>query len=318
MKIGLLSNERLARGVNWSTLSDSLYREMESLEDCARLAPPCGVRRQIAELPSMLAEARKCDALFSMNGRTRPEPVFAAAALGARNAIKAVFYVDPWKHLLKKVQTVDKWMGNDLVFIPYREAFDELTARPGGGRYRYLPFAADTQVFRNRGLARDVDILWMGRREEALHREILAFSQRAGISYRFRENTGFIADPVELGQLVSRARYFVVTPPDAARTGGYSPLVMRYLEGLAAGCRLIGVLPSSGEFEKLLPRDSILEVSADGGNFAQRFEADQTNIQGWKAAATASQIVLTDHGWDSRAREIISQLKQIQRSDHHA
>ena len=85
-----------------------------------------------------------------------------------------------------------------------------------------------------------------------------------------------------LGRLVGRSRYFVVTPPDIdnpSRTGGYSPLVMRYLEGLAAGTRLLGVLPRSGEFEQLLPRDSICEVDPCGSDLAEKLDADRHNRQ---------------------------------------
>lgn len=202
-------------------------------------------------------------------------------------------------------------MQHDIAFIPYREAFDELVSGPGGSRYRYLPFGADTRIFRDHGLVKDIDILWMGRRDDPLHQAILDYAGRSGLTYRYRENTGFLADPKELGQLVSRARYFVTTPPDPARSGGFSPLVMRYLEGLAAGCRLVGTLPRSGEFESFLPLDSLLQVSPDGCDFAQRFEQDQNNKAGWEATLTASKLVHQKHGWDSRAREIMSEIEQM-------
>ena len=84
---------------------------------------------------------------------------------------------------------------------------------------------------------------------------------------------------------------------------------MRYFEGLAAGCRLLGVLPRSGEFEAVLPRASLLELAPDGSDFAQRYAQDQDAAQGWSASAEACEIVRRDHGWDARARVIVDTLE---------
>ena len=311
MKLGLLSNERQHRGVNWTTLSDPLFEAMERLTPATRICPNHATASEISSLPALIAAGSQCDALFAMHGRVRPDPMFLAISQASRNVVRSIFYVDPWKPVLKKIALADRMFRHQLVFLPYREAFEELRRIPGGERYRYIPYAADTEVFRDRGLDRDIDILWMGRRCAPLHEAILAFAQNSGLVYRFRENTGVLNDPEELGTLVSRARYFVVTPPDEERSGGFSPLVMRYLEGLASGCRLVGTLPLSGEFEAILPRESILEVSDDGSDFAAKFGADQLDRSGWDATAHASRIVRKKHGWDSRAATIIAEVGRL-------
>ncbi|MEM8726533.1 MAG: hypothetical protein AAGE86_13530, partial [Pseudomonadota bacterium] len=256
--------------------------------------------------------ARTSEALFSMHGRVRPPLPFQALSWAAKPKVRAVFYVDPWAHLLDRINRIDRLFGHDLVFIPYREAFDALRAEKGGERYLYLPFAADTRVFAPPppDHPRDIDILWMGRRDEALHGALLRLSEAHDLNYLYREKTGFISDPAELGALAGRARYFVVTPPDAERSGGFSPLVMRYLEGLAAGCRLLGSLPRSGEFEALLPRESLLEVNVDGSDLEARYLADQSDAAGWAASAEATRIVHAEHGWDARARQIVDAIEQ--------
>src|SRR5205807_1465808 len=145
------------------------------------------------------------------------------------------------------------------------------------GAFEWLPFGVDTDVFRPRNAERDIFAYWMGRRHERLHRVLLDYCQQRGLEYRFTTVSGEFRDPSELGALVSRCRYFVVTPPDIdnpSRTGGYSPLVMRYLEGLAGGARLLGVLPKSGEFEDLLPREAICEVAPDGSDLTEKLDAD--------------------------------------------
>src|SRR6202042_1191159 len=117
----------------------------------------------------------------------------------------------------------------------------------------------------------------MGRRTPQLHEALLRYCEERGLDYRYTRASGEFPDPRDLGALVARCRYFVVTPPDLndpARTGGFSPLVMRYLEGLAAGARLLGTLPRSGEYEALLPTDTICQVAPDGSDLAERLHED--------------------------------------------
>ena len=305
--LGLLSNERMPRGINWTLLSDPLFTAIENITVARRIAPPAGFRL-LREFGSLKAAVRGVDALFAMNGKVRPSPEFQLAARLAQPQIKAVFYVDPWAHLLDRIAESDRKHTHHLAFIPYREAYEALSAGTGGARYRYLPFAADTRVFRPRGGERDIDIFWMGRRDEKLHRALLALSEKHGLNYQYRETTGFIENPDELGALAARARYFVATPPPPERSGGFSPLVMRYLEGLAAGCRLIGTLPASGEFEAILPRASILEVAPDGSDLEARYLADQDDETGGAASAEAQRIIHEKHGWDARARTIVEAI----------
>lgn len=313
--IGLLSNENLHRNINWSTLSDSLYREIEAISSSCRIAPPRFSRGTIRHYWIEWRKASKVQALFAMHGSSRAEwPLMTLSAL--RGPVKrASFFVDPWPYTLKRISAVNKLWGIDTAFIPYREAFERLVETTGRTRYVYLPFAADTHVFREHSLKRDIDLLWMGRRHAPLHEAILAYTEREGLTYLFRERTGFIADPFELGRLASRSRYFVVTPPDlneeGGRSGGFSPLLMRYLEGLAAGCRLLGVLPRSGEFEAILPVDSLLEVAADGKDFDIRFNEDQAHDSGWDAVRLATEVVRREHGWDARAKVISVELGEM-------
>ena len=83
---------------------------------------------------------------------------------------------------------------------------------------------------------------------------------------------------------------------------------MRYLEGLSAGCRLLGVLPKSGEYEALLPREAILEVASDGSDLAARLDADIANPTGWEAVERARMLV-REH-LARRAEQIHARLEQ--------
>jgi hypothetical protein len=115
----------------------------------------------------------------------------------------------------------------------------------------------------------------------------------------------------ELGRLTSSAQYFVATPPDLdnpTRTGGFSPLVMRYFEGLAAGTRLLGVLPRSGEYEAILPKDAFCEVAPDGSDLARRLDEDRSNPNNQRAVDAAGAFVREHHSWRRRAEQVFDHL----------
>ena len=139
---------------------------------------------------------------------------------------------------------------------------------------------------------------------------MLRYCADRGLEYRYTIRSGEFS-PSELGRLVGSCRYFIVTPPDVdhpERTGGYSPFVMRYFEGLAAGARLLGVLPKSGEYEMLLPLDVILQVAPDGSDLAAKLDADQKDIAGWAAVERVRSEVRqkSTHGPHVRSRFTIA------------
>ncbi|MDG5489267.1 glycosyltransferase [Sphingomonas sp. BGYR3] len=311
LRLALLSNEKLHPELNWTTLAPPMFSGLSALVPTETVAPePFSWDRPLAMM-EQVRQARTCDFTFGLQRSSRLEtPLLAIAnlALGTR---KSVFVIDPWRHMLSKLTVSIRAQNIAACFIPYKEAFAILKGMPGGDRVHYLPFGIDTKVFTERKVEKDVDIFWMGRRYAPLHNAIERYCDAHNLTYLYREKTGPIEDPQELGRLVSRSRYFVATPPDLddpARTGGFSPLVMRYFEGLAAGTRLLGVLPRSGEFEDFVPRESLLAVAPDGSDFAEKFEADQQSETGWNASRAAAKTVRNHHSFDARAKEIVRVL----------
>lgn len=316
LRLGLLSNEALSPWINWTTLSPPLYRAFTRLGPTEIIAPPPARSFDLKGLAGAVRSSYASNTLFGMQASARLETTLMLVSLARGLVRRTAFVVDPWRQVLDRIDLSARAQFLHRVFIPYHEAFDLLSAR-NPERYVYLPFGIDTDVFASHAPERDVDIFWMGRRYEPLHRAILDYSERNGLNYLFRERVGFIKDPMELGRIASRSRYFVATPPDlddSSRTGGFSPLVMRYLEGLSAGCRLLGVLPHSGEFQEFLPRQSILEVKADGSDFAACFEEDRDNRVGWTASEQARRIVREKHSWVNRAEQIWRVLAQEETS----
>jgi hypothetical protein len=312
MRLAVLSNENLNPWINWSTLGPPLLQPLSQHRDTSLIAPPRLAMSSLAAWPGVLRQLWSADTLFWMQGSARPEyPVWAATFL--RGLVRrSAFVVDAWKPALAKIGALAVAQRLNPCFVPFLEGCEALRKRFPAGRFEWLPWGVDTVNFdAPEGGKRDIFAYWMGRRHEPLHQAMLRYCERHALAYRYTQRPGEFANPAELGRFIGRCQYFLVTPPDLdnpGRTGGFSPFVMRYLEGLSAGARLLGVLPRSGEYQLLLPRDAILEAAADGSDLAERLDADRTDPSAMAAVERARVLVRLHHSWARRAEQIYARL----------
>jgi hypothetical protein len=301
MHLGVFSNEALSPWVNWTTLGPPLLKPLAANQEARLIVPPHLRLGNFREWRSVLRDTHAADTLFWMQSASRPEnPIHLAALLRGR-VRRSAFVVDAWKHLLGKIGSLAVLQRLDPCFVAFREGCDELRRRFPSGRFEWLPFGVDTDVFDSAPGERTVFAYWMGRRYEPLHQAMIRYCADRGLDYRYTRRGGEFPDPAELGRMVGRSRYFLVAPPDLgdpARTGGFSPFVMRYLEGLSAGARLLA----------LLPLDAILQVAPDGSDLAVKLDADQQNDKGRAAVERARILVRQQHSWAKRAEQIFRRL----------
>jgi hypothetical protein len=311
MRLAALSNERLQPWTNWTTLGPPLLRPLAAYPGGLLIQPPTLDWRAAGEWRAVVRAFRRCDTAFWMQGSSRPEtPVWALSA--TRMAVRrSAFVIDAWRPALGKIGYLAVAQKLSPCFVAFREAHEELTRRFPKGKFVWLPFGVDTEVFRDCDGERDIFAYWMGRRSPELHEALMQYCNERLLVYRYTTRPGEFANPHELGGLVGRCKYFVVTPPDVdnpARTGGFSPLVMRYFEGLAAGARLLGVRPKSGEFEDLIPQDALCEVKVDGSDLAEVLDKDINDRQALDAVKQAGNLIRSNHSWARRAAQIFEIL----------
>ena len=248
---------------------------------------------------------------------SRPEtPVFAASLL-AGFARRSAYVVDAWRNLIFKIGTLALLQQLDPCFIVFREAYLDLKMRFPSARFEWMPIGVDTDVFNAQPGERSIFCYSMGRRYEPLHQALIRYCSERGLQYKHTSN-GEIRDPFEIGRTVGRSQYFLVAPPNLSnpsRTQGYSPITMRFFEGLSAGARLVGVLPGSGEYEMLLPLDAILQVAPDGSDLAAKLDADRVNPDVGPAVERARLFVREHHSWAKRAEQIFERLETGKRTD---
>lgn len=311
MRLAALSNAELDPWINWSTLGPTVLTTLATYPGAQLIAPPplrCAYR---SDWWTAIRRFRQSDWVFWMQGSSRPEAPLWALSVTKPTIRRSAFVVDAWRPALTKIGLLAVMQRLDPCFVAFREGYDELKRRFPKGRFEWLPFGVDTEVFRPGDGEREIFAYWMGRRSVQLHEALLCYCEERGLTYHYRRPDQKFLDVQELGVLAGKSRYFVVTPPDIddpVRTGGFSPLVMRYLEGLAAGARLLGVLPKSGEFEDLIPHDALCEVKADGSDLAEKLDADLCNIEAWRAVDRACALVHAEHSWTRRAQQIYDRL----------
>jgi hypothetical protein len=309
MELGLISNSALSPSVYWTTLLPPLFSGLSTQPGVRTIAPPPLAWERRDEWREVRSQVKGCDALFWIQLAARPiGPIHLASYLnlGAR---RSNFILDAWKPSLTKIGLVATVERLDPCFVAYRESVNELKRRFPLAKFVWLPFGAHTDVFYPRREEKSIFAFWLGRRYEPLHQALLAYCEARGLRYVYSQGGGLTTE--EVGRLTSSAQYYVATPPDLddpKRTGGISPLVMRYFEGLAAGTRLLGVLPRSGEYESILPTEAFCQVSPDGSDLAKRLDEDRSNPDHQPVVDAAGAFVREHHSWRRRAEQVFDHL----------
>jgi len=308
MRLGLLSNSLLNPYVSWTTLSPPLFSALAQQPDVRTISPPPLAWERRKEWAEVRGKAKGCDSFFWIQGSARPHHAVHTASYLNFRARRSCYVLDAWKGSLTKIGLLATVERLNPCFVAYREATDELRRRFPLAKFVWLPFGAHTDIFYPHRERKSIFAFWMGRRHEPLHQALLAYCEPRGLRYVYSKG-GLTTE--ELGRLTSSAQYFVATPPDLdnpKRTGGFSPLVMRYFEGLAAGTRLLGVLPRSGEYEAILPTDALCQVSSDGSDLPERLDEDRSNREYQRAVEAAGEFVREHHSWRRRGEQVFNHL----------
>ena len=260
-------------------------------------------------MESVRSQIKACDTLFWSQLSARPATEIHLASLNRLGARRANFVIDAWKPVVSKIGMAATIERLDPCFIAYLEATRELKLRFSLAKFVWLPHAGNTDIFYPRKEGKPNFAFYMGRRHDPLHQALLKYCEARGLKYFYSDRFLF---GEELGRAASSAQYFVASPRevvDPKTNTAYSPLSPRYFEGLAAGARLIGAMPTSGEYHALLPTDALCEVSLDGSDLADRLDRDRQNPDNQRAVDAAATLVREHHSWRRRGQQIYNFLE---------
>lgn len=308
MRLAVISARTLPYPIFWSNFAPALEDNLASQPDAQLILAPTGPRlRPAGRLPRWLSAVkalRRADAIFWIQMSSRPAAGVWATAYTRPTATRACLAFDAWLPKLNRIGATVSAQRLGTCFIPFKEAHEHLAERFPKQRWEWLPWAIDANAFADEPQERDVFAFYMGRRHWPLHDALTSYCDERGLRYEYSRPGWRFDDYESLARAIGRARYFVVTPPnleDPQRTGPMSPFVMRYLEGLAGGCRLLGVMPNRSEYDQLLPADILVECAPDGSDLAPQLERAEADSDFDRRVSAARDRVLQEHSWDRRA-----------------
>jgi hypothetical protein len=310
MELGLLSNMLVSSRPYWQAYVPPLFSAIAAGRPNVRIVepPPVAWRRRAA-WKSVRTQIKACDTLFWSQVSARPAAEIHLASLSGLRARRANFIIDAWKPVVTKIGVAATLERLNPCFIAYLEATTELKRRFPLAKFVWLPHAGNTDIFYPRKEGKPNFAFYMGRRHAPLHQALLKYCEARGLKYLYSDRFLF---GEELGQEASNAQYFVVSPReviDPKTKTAFSPLSPRYFEGLAAGTRLLGTFPASGEYNALLPTDALCEVSLDGSDLAERLDRDRQNPNNQHAVDAAATLVREHHSWRRRGQQIYQFLE---------
>lgn len=310
MELGLLSNMLVNSQPYWQAYVPPLFAAIANGRTNVRIVePPPIAWRRPAGWKSVRSQVKACDTLFWLQLSARPAGSIHLASLNRLGARRANFIIDAWKPALTKIGVMATVERLDPCFVAYLESTTELKRRFPLAKFVWLPLAVRTEIFYPRKDEKPNFAFYMGRRHEPLHQALLKYCDARGLKYLYSDKFMF---GEEVGRAASSAQYFVVSPReviDPKTKSAFSPLPMRYFEGLAAGARLLGAMPGSGEYQALLPTEALCEVALDGSDLAERLDQDRQNPDNQRHAEAAAGLVREHHSWRRRGQQIYRYLE---------
>jgi hypothetical protein len=310
MKLGVFSNENLEPGAFWSNMGPPVLHPLAANPRAKLIAPGPFRSWGGREFSHLLKQVYSCDTLFWFQGVARPDPPIHTIALVRGIVRRSALVADCFPTMLGKIGLFATMQRLDPCFIAMREGYLELKKRFPLASFEWLPFGVATEVFDSVPGERPIFAYCMGHRYERLHEAVRDYCAKRNLVYKVTTG-GQIRDRMELGRMVGSSKYLLVAPSDLAtpeRAGGFSPFVQRYFEGLSAGSRLLGVLPKSGEYDLLLPREAMCIVKPDCSDLEEKLDNEQNNVSAFKAVEAARDLVRREHSWKRRSEQIWERL----------
>lgn len=145
-------------------------------------------------------------------------------------------------------KTLKMLNGFDYVFVSFRDTAEFLQSR--GFNAHHIPAGIDALRFcpLPSDLERTIDVLAMGRKASATHRELFRLAECDKINYFFDTSSlpnveSFVEHRILMAKQIARSRFFFVQRAKAdcpEQTQGQIEVGSRYFEGCAAGAILVG------------------------------------------------------------------------------
>lgn len=239
----------------------------------------------------------------------------APAVVGLEDiSIPKAMYIEDVHYRSKDLVEFAKANDVRLVFCPYREHFHRYLGEIAD-RFRWLPHCINPEVFRDYGLAKEIDLLMMG--------QVVAmyYPVRTAMLERFRDHPGFVyhghpgyvdvpdADPrfwvgERYAREINRTKVFLT-----CGSKWHLP-VAKYFEALA--CKSCLLAPGGADFADLGFEDRVTYVDCDASDFEQKaLELVKRPKFRERIAKQGHDMVMERHTASARVREFLAMVEEV-------
>lgn len=199
----------------------------------------------------------------------------------------------------------------DYIFFGYKKSSEYF--RNLGYNAFWVPLSGDFEIFKPYGEEKTRMFMQMGRRNEDLHKKILAYMEEKGIPdtrdhyvYAKTKGESIYPDINELAKEISRTRYFVCVPKyyeNFKRTGNINETICRFYEGMDCKTMLIGM--KSDTFDELFPYKAMISFN-EGEDFIEQIDYYESHPEEYDAIVEQNfEYVQKNHSWANRIRQIL-------------
>jgi hypothetical protein len=164
-------------------------------------------------------------------------------------ARKSVYLMDAWPSMHESIADFVKMFSIQHLFLSSSIAVDQLKGHLTGCTLTWIPEGVDPSAYRYLPQAeRNIDVLQMGRRHDALHEVIVTPLRQCGKTYLFEKAKGEIVFPTrkEFIEGLERTKVSLCFPASVTHpemSGPIEVLSMRYLQSMASKCVVVGHAP---------------------------------------------------------------------------
>jgi hypothetical protein len=181
-----------------------------------------------------------------------------------RRARKSVYLFDAWPMWHEQISRfVESWDVR-YAFVSSSQAAERLGGMSRGCTFTWLPEGVDVRQYQQRSyLERDIDVLQLGRKYDALHELIRPALAKAGRSYLYeREKAKIIfSSRADFVAGLARAKVSICVPSSIThpeRAGDIETMTIRYLQSMVSKNLVVGRAPR--EMVDLFGYNPVVEI----------------------------------------------------------
>lgn len=177
---------------------------------------------------------------------------------------KSIYLFDAWESAHPMIQSFVQNFSVDDVFFSSWQVTEKFRGMDRSHRYHWIPEGVDPNQYKQVNYAeKDIDVLQIGRKDDAYHDQIVVPLQNEGVKYLYEKTKGQIIFPTREDFTIglARSRISICVPSNIThpeRSGSISTMTSRYLQSMISKCLIVGIKPI--EMDMLFDYNSIIEI----------------------------------------------------------